>query len=177
MDNRSARVNPTSDNTAMPSVTKQVGLALRADRRCRDQSQRTYADARGLSRNTLARAEVDAGGFRLSTIVALLQGTGYELAVLPVTAGGPGEWWDRTDIVARTRAGRRFPAHRQVRESSGGPLWFHYHELLGNRGSGVTPKWSAEGFVPPPGTRYGKPSTLDADGRPRWPFNEPPHPP
>lgn len=165
--------NRAGERPATPSVREQVGLALRADRRQRGQSQRAYAATRNLSRDMLARAEVDAGGFRLSTVAALLEGAGFELAILPVASGGPGTWWDPTDVAARTRAGGRFPAHREVRESPGGPLWFQYHELLGSRGSGVQPRWSAEGFVPPPGTRYGKQSSLDEDGRPRWPFNDP----
>ncbi|WP_256841538.1 hypothetical protein [Ornithinimicrobium cryptoxanthini] len=174
MEKSSAQEGRGHERPDTPSVREQVGLALRADRRRRHESQRAYAATRSLSRDMLARAEVDAGGFRLNTAVALLEGTGFELAVLPVASGGPGAWWDPTDVAARTRGGGRFPAHREVRESLGGPMWFQYHELMGKRGSGVPPRWSAEGFVPPPGTRYGKPSSLDEDGRPRWPFNDPP---
>lgn len=167
---RSRRVEPPPPT---PSVQQQVGLALRADRRHRGQSQRTYAAERGLSRDRLARIEVDASGFRLDAIVAFLEGTGFELAILPVSAGGPDPWWDLTDVLARTRVGGRFPAHREVKRTRWGPAWYDYHERLGNRGLGPQPKWSAEGFTPPPGTRYGKVPTLGDDGRPRWPFKNP----
>ncbi|MCK0111996.1 hypothetical protein MWU75_07595 [Ornithinimicrobium sp. F0845] len=83
--------------------------------------------------------------------------------------GGP--WWDSTDVEARTRAGGRFPAHREVKKSPWGPYWWHYHEAYGTRGNGPRPQWTAEGFTPPPGTRYGKKPTLGEDGRPRWPYN------
>ncbi len=108
---------------------------------------------------------------RLEAIVTLLEGTGYELVVQPVSAGGPRAWWDRTDVAARTRAGGRFPANRKVKETPWGPTWWEYHEVLGNRGRGPRPRWSAQGFTPPPGTRYGKAPTLGEDGGPRWPFN------
>lgn len=154
-----------------PVVHQQVGLALRADRRRRDQSQRAYAAARGLSRPALARAEVDASHLTLAAAVRLLVDTGFELAVIPVTDQQPEAWWDPTDVLARTRDGRRFPANRAVSPSPWGPAWWVYHELVGNRGDGPRPHWSAEGFEPLPGTRYGKKPTLGEDGRARWPFN------
>lgn len=159
-----------------PPVTQQVGLALRADRRLRGQSQRAYAAARQLSRDTLVRAEVDAGGLKLATVVDLLQGTGFLLAVLPVASAAPTPWWDPTDVAARTRAGRRFPAHRVVQHSQGGPMWWWYHEVLGTAGLGETPRWSAEGFTPPPGTQFGRSPTRDHDGGARWPFRPPDDP-
>lgn len=154
-----------------PPVREQVGLALRADRRRRGQSQRDYARERDLSRDTIARAEVDAAQMRLSTIVHLLEDTGYEIVVLPVADEPRDTQWDHTDLEARTRAGGRFPANRQVYSTPWGPMWWEYHERLGNRGFGPQPRWSAEGFTPPPGTRYGKKPT--EDGGPRWPFTRP----
>lgn len=155
----------------LPPVSEQVGLALRADRRRLGQSQRAYAASRSISRDVLARAEVDASSFRLDTVTRLLTGTGFELMVAPTGSGILGPWWDRTDVEARTRGGARFPAHREVRQTPWGPQWWVYHELVGRRGDGPRPRWSAEGFTPPPGTRYGKVPTLGEDGRPRWPFN------
>ncbi|USQ80425.1 hypothetical protein NF556_01795 [Ornithinimicrobium faecis] len=160
----------TAEPPPTPSVQEQVGLALRADRRQREQSQRAYAAERDLSRDTLARVEVDASGMRLDAAIAFLEGTGYELVVQPVSSDGPDPWWDLTDVAARTRAGGRFPAHRKVKETPWGPLWWDYHERIGNRGFGPKPKWSAEGFTPPPGTRYGKIPTPAEDGGPRWPY-------
>ncbi len=149
---------------------REVGLALRADRRRRGESQRAYATARALSRHVLARAEVDAGSLRLDAVQALLDGTGFELVLLPVGTPRPVVDWDPTDLRARTRTGARFPAHRQVRECGGGPMWWWYHEVLGARGFGPQPRWTAEGFVPLEGTRYGKEPRPYAEGEPpRWP--------
>lgn len=150
---------------------RDVGLALRADRRRRGLSQRGYAAARALGRETLARAEVDAGALRLDALLTLLDGTGFELAVVPVEENRPDVTWDETDLRATTRSGSRFPAHRKVRESRAGPLWWYYHEYLGNRGLGPPPAWTAEGFIPPAGTRYGKKPRPYVEGEePRWPY-------
>lgn len=150
---------------------RDVGLALRADRRRRGQSQRAYAAERRLNRDALARAEVDAGAIRLDQLLEMLDGTGYQLAVLPADADRPPVDWDRTDVEATTRSGSRFPPHRRVRESPGGPMWWWYHEVMGRRGSGPEPSWTAEGFVPPPGTRYGRAPRPSAEGEgPRWPY-------
>lgn len=171
-DGQMSEEQDTEGSVRTPPVHEQVGLALRADRRRRGQSQRDYAKERSLSRDTLARAEVDASAMRLESIVRLLAGTGFELSVRPVSDNRhPG--WDVTDLEARTRAGARFPAHRVVKESRWGPRWWEYHELYGNRGLGPRPRWTAEGFVPPPGTRYGKEPTPGPDGGPRWPWNAP----
>lgn len=113
---------------------------------------------------------MDAGSLSLGSLVELLEGTGFELAVLPAGTRCHVEW-DTTDIEARTRSGSRFPANRKVRESRRGPLWWHYHEMLGNRGFGPQPRWTAEGFVPPEGTRYGKkPRPYEEGEGPRWPY-------
>ncbi|GAA5167634.1 hypothetical protein GCM10011366_23730 [Ornithinimicrobium tianjinense] len=150
---------------------RDVGLALRADRRRRGQSQRAYADQRELSPKVLATAEVDAGSLSLASLLHLLQGTGYALAVVPSDHAATAETqWEPTDLVATTRSGSRFPPHREVRESDG-PLWWWYHEMMGRRGSGRRPGWTAEGFTPPPGTRYGKkPRPTEEDEPPRWPY-------
>lgn len=156
--------------TTTEGVRREVGLALRADRRQRAQSQRAYARSRGLSRDVLARAEVDSGSLRIATVQSLLEGTGFILAVVPAGAG-PGVEWERTDLEARTRSGSRFPANRAVRESRSGPLWWHYHEMLGAREPGPQPRWTAEGFIPPEGTRYGKKPQPYTDGEAlRWPY-------
>lgn len=149
---------------------RDVGLALREVRRRLGQSQRAYAEERGLSRKVLSTAEVDAGQLRLASLISLLDGTGYELAVVTSEHGRPEISWETTDLVATTRSGSRFPPHRAVRETDG-PLWWWYHEMLGRRGSGRRPGWTAEGFTPPPGTRYGKKPRPTEDGEPpRWPY-------
>lgn len=144
---------PPDGPATPPPVYVQVGLALRADRRLRELSQRDYARAREITRTTLARAEVDASALRMETVVRLLEDTGYELTVRPVTGSQPEQWWDRTDVEARTRDGRRFPANRKVSESLGPNWWFH-HEVLGGGKCGPAPRWSAEGFTPPEVVRY-----------------------
>lgn len=152
-------------------MRRDVGLALRADRRRRGQSQRAYAADRGISRAALAAAEVDAGGLRLEPLLVLLEGTGYELVVVRSGQARTEQDWDLTDLLARTRSGSRFPPHRSVREAGQGPLWWWYHEMLGRRGSGERPTWTAEGFAPPPGTRYGKePRPREEGEAPRWPY-------
>lgn len=151
-------------------VAREVGLALRAHRRERGESQRAYAAARQLSRELLARVEVDAGAASLSTVGALLDGTGFELAIVPVGVDRPRPEWDETDLRAKTRSGSRFPAHREVRGTDG-PLWWWYHEYLGSRRYGQAPRWTAEGFLPREGTRYGKkPKPRDEGEGPRWPY-------
>lgn len=151
-------------------VAREVGLALRAHRRERGESQRAYAAARQLSRELLARVEVDAGAASLSTVGALLDGTGFELAIVPVGVDRPRPEWDETDLRAKTRSGSRFPAHREVRGTDG-PLWWWYHEYLGSRRYGEAPRWTAEGFTAPEGTRYGKkPRPWDEGEGRRWPY-------
>ncbi|GAA1163526.1 hypothetical protein GCM10009584_00540 [Ornithinimicrobium humiphilum] len=155
----------------MEGPRRDVGLALRADRRRRGLSQRAYAATRGISRDRVAQAEVDAGSLRLADVLVLLEGTGYELVVLPVGSERPDVAWDETDLRATTRVGSRFPAHRRVRRSRGGPMWWIYHEQLGNRGYGPQPGWTAEGFEIPPGTVYGKKPRPYVEGEgPRWPY-------
>lgn len=118
----------------------------------------------------LATAEVDAGRIRLDSVLALLDGTGYALAVVPADEPLGEVDWELTDLAARTRSGSRFPPHRRVRESDG-PLWWWYHEVLGNRRPGQMPTWTAEGFARPPGTRYGKkPRPYEPGEPPRWPY-------
>ncbi|MDO5739432.1 MAG: hypothetical protein Q4P07_04715 [Ornithinimicrobium sp.] len=152
-----------------PRVSKRVGLALRAHRRALGASQRRYAELRGLGKSFVAKAEVDAAGISLGTVEALLEGSGFRLAVVD-TSGAEITEWESTDLVARDRAGRRFPATRAVRRSRGGPMWWTYHEFLGSRPCGPAPEWTAEGFAIPSGVRYGKVPLPYAPGEEkRWP--------
>lgn len=137
------------------TVTKQVGLALRGHRRELGQSQRAYAAQRGMSKTQLARMEHDSSGVTLGAVADVLEGTGYCLAVVPVDAA-PAIDWDPTDLDARTRDGRRFPANRTVQRSEFGPYWWWYHEVMGTGGCGDKPAWTAEGFAPGPETRFGQ---------------------
>lgn len=172
VDEGRGELPPDKGRDRSPTVERAVGLALRAHRRVVGQSQRAYAAARGLSRSMLARAEVDASSMSLETVRRLLETTGFELLVAPV-GGSPDEVeWDPFDLVASTRAGSRFPAHRRVKEATEGPVWWWYHEVLGSRGGArpIQPRWTTEGLVPPPGTRYGRPPKDTPPGERRWPY-------
>lgn len=140
-------------------VEEQVGLALRAYRREQRLSQRGLAERTGVPQATIARIERSASSSPLATVLSLLSGTGYSLAVVDVD-GWPVTAWDTTDLLARDRSGRRFPANRQVHRlrvrAGDGPRWWLLHEFLGTGACGPQPEWTAEGFTPPPGTRFGK---------------------
>lgn len=147
-----------------PDVSRQVGLALRSHRRALGQGQRAYAAQRGMSKTHLARIEHDASGVTLGAVAEALEGTGFCLAVVPVVAA-PVIDWDPTDLEARTRDGRRFPANRLVKQSAFGPYWWLYHEMLGTGDCGPKPKWTAEGFEPEPSTRFGPKPRGEGEGR------------
>lgn len=153
-----------------PGIAEQVGLALRAVRRSRGWSQRRLAAELGVSQSAVGRMESHAEVVGLAGVEAFLEQVGLSLAVVD----GDGvvmDRWEETDLLARDRRGRRFPAHRTVRRSTHGPRWWEYHEYFGSRPEGRRPEWTAEGFVPPEGTRYGKPPRPYVEGEgPRWPF-------
>lgn len=161
----------TQDETPPPpGIGEQVGLALRAVRRSRGWSQRRLAAELGVPQSAVGRMECHADAVSLDGVAAFLQRVGLTLAVVDAD-GVVMKDWDETDVLARDRRGRRFPAHRAVRRSTHGPRWWEYHEYFGSRPEGPRPEWTAEGFRPPDGTRYGKPPRPYAEGEgPRWPF-------
>lgn len=152
-------------------VEKQVGLALRAYRREQRLSQRGLAERTGVPQATIARIERSASSSPLATVLSLLSGTGYSLAVVDAD-GWPVTAWDTTDLLARDRSGRRFPAHHEVRAVRRGslhPRWWVYHEDMGTGECGPQPRWTAEGF---PFPRYrpflGERRTRAPGEPPRW---------
>lgn len=152
-----------------PGIGEQVGLALRAVRRRRGWSQRRLAAELGMPQSAVGRMECHADVVSLGGVAAFLERMGLTLAVVDED-GQVMHRWDETDLLARDRRGRRFPAHRKVRRSTG-PRWWEYHEYFGSRPEGPAPQWTAEGFIPPDGTRYGKPPRPYEEGEgPRWPF-------
>ena len=152
-----------------PTAAEQVGLALRAFRRAEGLSQRALADSWGVHQTLVARAERHAGELSLDLTLELLRRAGVSLAVVGPD-GMPVAGWEETDLVATDRSGRRFPAHRVVRPSANGPTWWWFHDYFGRRSSGPRPRWTAEGFDIPPGTRYGRTPRPFAPGEePRWP--------
>lgn len=153
-------------------VGEQVGLAPRAYRREHGLSQRALAELVGVPQATIARIERSALSSGFGTVVSLLARTPYSLAVVDAD-GHPVTAWDATDLRARDRSGRRFPADREVRKlrvvAAGGPQWWVFHEFLGTGPCGPQPEWTAEGFVAPAGTRYGRKPRPRAPGeRPGW---------
>ena len=152
-----------------PGAAEQVELALRAFRRAQGWSQRALADSWGVHQTLIARAERHAGELSLDLALGLLHRAGVSLAVVGKD-GMPVVDWEETDLVATDRSGRRFPAHRVVRPSATGPTWWWFHDYFGGRSSGPRPRWTAEGFDIPPGTRYGRTPRPSAPGEePRWP--------
>lgn len=151
----------------------QVGLVLRAYRRERGLSQRAFAEEVRVTQPTVARLERSAEMCSLGTISRLLAATGHTLGVVDAD-GALVTRWSATDLQARDRAGRRFPAHRDVRQVPPGglsPLWWTLHEFLGTGACGPQPTWTAEGFRHPDGTRFGRRPRpcLPGEG-PRFPF-------
>jgi transcriptional regulator with XRE-family HTH domain len=153
-----------------PEIAEQVGLALRAVRRSGGWSQRRLAAELGVPQSAVGRMECHADVVSLGGVAAFLAQVGLALAVVDAD-GVVIDQWEETDLLARDRRGRRFPAHRTVRRSAYGPRWWEYHEYFGARPEGERPEWTAEGFAPPEGTRYGKPPRPTREGEgPRWPF-------
>jgi transcriptional regulator with XRE-family HTH domain len=163
-----------------PRFEEQVGLALRAFRRSKGWSQRAFAREVGVPASTVARVERSASGASLTLVLCLLEATGHTLGVVDAT-GAPASGWAETDLVARDRAGRRFPAHREVRPVRPGsirPLWWTLHEYLGTGECRPQPSWTAEGFPVPDGTRFGRePRPWRPGDAPRWPHLPPELPP
>lgn len=154
----------------VPGAVEQVGLALRAFRRSRGWSQRALAAELGMAQSVLARMERRAGEAPLQLVLDVLREAGFAL-VLVDDRGQVVTDWEPTDLVAADRAGRRFPAHREVRTSKHGPRWWLFHEYFGTGKCGPQPGWTAEGFTPPEGTRFGRVPRPAQEGEgPRWPY-------
>ena len=153
-----------------PEIAEQVGLALREVRRGRGWSQRRLAAELGVSQSVIGRMERRAETAPLASVSALLARVGLALAVID-GEGTVLDTWEPTDLLARDRGGRRFPAHRTVLRSKHGPRWWEYHEYFGSRPEGPQPRWTAQGFTPPEGARYGKkPRPYEEGEAPRWPY-------
>lgn len=97
-----------------------VASLLRRIRRTADLSQRELAVALGLSRSTIARAETGDRDLPATVLVRAARLAGLRLALLD--AGGQ-EMAGMTDLAVRDQAGRRFPAHLDVRY--GDQAWWY----------------------------------------------------
>lgn len=159
-----------ADGRGTVPFDEQVGLALRSYRREHGLSQRAFAEAVEVAPATVARLERSALSCSLGKVSELLAATGHSLAVVDAD-GQPVTTWDTTDLRARDRSGRRFPANRKVKplrvQAAGGPQWWLYHEFFGTGECGPQPEWTAEGFSS--GARFGrKPRPRGPGEEPRW---------
>lgn len=124
-------------------IEEQIILALRAQRRADDASQRAFAAARGWHRSLISRLETRPGELKLAQVANALDTTPYRLHL---TGERSLPELEETDLVARDRAGRRFPATRQVQPSPIGPNWWWHNEALAPGVARPAPRWSAEGW-------------------------------
>lgn len=152
---------------------EQVGLVVRAYRRTNRLSQRALAQELGMPQSTLARLERSADRSSFQTVLDVLAATGHTLAIVDVD-GELVTIFDSTDLEARDRIGRRFPAHRDVVALPPGsmrPMWFMLKEYFSG---GTEPGWTAEGFPIPEGTQLGRPPRpREPDEGPRFPAGLP----
>lgn len=116
-----------------------IGLALRRQRNVARTSQREYALQSGWSKSHQARLETDPGRLKLADVLAALEGTSYHLELRSDDDGRlvePFEWYP-TELVARFRDGRRFPAAvNPVRWT--GRTWFYTRHPYGT----PAPDWT-----------------------------------
>lgn len=152
----SGRIRPTFANELLDGrreadVSVTIGLAFRAHRRDLELTQRSYADHRGWSKGQQCRLESHAGGQRLDALVEALVGTGVRLALVregdlagpPATEVISPEHWPATEFIARDAAGRRFPAHRDVRRAPYPPDWWMWRYSTSRCDS---PEWTTAGW-------------------------------
>jgi hypothetical protein len=109
------------------TVAQCIGLALRHRRSTLRVGQREYAQSCGWSKSHQARLESSPENLKLADVLAALDGTGYHLelhhdgdgrAVAPVD-------WAASELVARFRDGRRFPAAVNAVRSGSARSWFY----------------------------------------------------
>ncbi|USQ79138.1 helix-turn-helix domain-containing protein [Ornithinimicrobium faecis] len=130
-----------------PSLTEQVGLAVRAWRQRVGLSQRGLAEVLGRSQSMISRLETRAGELPLGTVQEMVELAGFELVVVREGRQIRAADWERTDLVARDRSGRRFPAQRRVYPAKDGPYWWWEQEYLRlSRPLGPQPVWTTVGL-------------------------------
>lgn len=125
------------------SLEEQVALAVRYGRSKAGVSQRALAEALGCSQSTVSRLEGRAGGLNLETVGTAVEHAGFQLVVALGGVRVPDYAWEPTELLARDRAGRRFPAQRTVYPSPEGPYWWWEQEFLRlSRPLGPRPQWT-----------------------------------
>jgi transcriptional regulator with XRE-family HTH domain len=103
---------------------------LRRARRIADLSQRELAQAAGMPQSTVARIEAERMTPRVDCLDRLLRATGCQLAVVdgdgwPLAPMGEDRYLDQ--------AGRRFPAHLDLRKGGNGIWWGRRDRWLEDR--------------------------------------------
>lgn len=105
-----------------------AGDLLRAARRLADLSQRELAERSGVALSVVARIEAgQTVAPRLTTVLALLAAAECRLELRRGTAEGD------AGLVVTDRAGRRFPAHLDVREVGAFGTWWGDWPMLSTR--------------------------------------------
>jgi glycine hydroxymethyltransferase len=113
-----------------------AGTLLRQARRLADLSQRELAERAGMRRQVVERIESgEAAEPRLSTMLTLLHAAGCHLALRT----GHGPKVEQRD-PPRDRAGRRYPAHLDVRPVTTFGSWWGDWPYLSTRAQKVWPK-------------------------------------
>ncbi|QDO89587.1 helix-turn-helix transcriptional regulator [Ornithinimicrobium ciconiae] len=144
----------TNQDVRNLTLTAQVALAVRAARRRDGHSQRDLAHLLGWSQSRVRRLETDASSVPLSVVAEAVALGGFELAVVDPFVTHETPAWEQTDLVARDRAGRRFPAHLEVVPCPGGPAWWWDQEYIRlRRPLGATPTWTTVARDPLRGLR------------------------
>ena len=124
-------------------LAEHVALALRGLRRREGLSQRGLAQSLGWTQSRVSRLETRAGDMPLDTVQEAVEAAGLELVLM--VAGRPvgRSDWEQTDLIARDRRGRRFPAQRPVYPCAEGPYWWWEQEFLRlSRRLGPQPHWT-----------------------------------
>ena len=122
-------------------VVDEVGYALRLARARRGMSQRGFAAYLGTTKSRLARLECGQGLETLRELQQLLDATGFDLSVIDRESDlwpWRPETWEHYDL-----AGRRFPAHHDVRHR--GRLKSYEEFRYRTAGSAPTFGWSLRG--------------------------------
>ncbi|WP_161958431.1 helix-turn-helix domain-containing protein [Ornithinimicrobium cavernae] len=136
----------TGGHTIRLPLAEQVSLAVRSARRRDGHSQRQLARLFGWSQSRVSRLETDPGTAPLAVVLRAVEHAGLELAVVDPSRRRSDPTWVETDLVARDRGGRRFPAHLRVVRCPLGPDWWWDQELLRlRRPLGPRPLWTTVG--------------------------------
>ena len=128
-----------------PRVSGQVGEWVRLARRRADMSQRELARAASLSLRTVQRIESGAMDPRVSTVTRILEVAGHWLAPHPPLRGtvptgpvaDPAAERPEESRGPRDRAGRRYPAHLDVRVVDEFGSWWGDWPMLSTRGRSI----------------------------------------